>query len=725
MSVDLEEVFATITDDADASPFELLARCLDRAGFWALLAARCQDLSEDPDSLRIVIKPDLQAFKPGSPVATDPALVEAFIETLHERGYTNVGLVASADSSSLWAENRDVLATADLLGYRFATPSGRAYDILDLRDDLIPVDLPAGALLHGSSISKPWMDAHVRILFSKNKTDELEGYALSLDSLVGVLPLVDKDYYYRQRFDPGIVALEILRVAPPHFTVIDAVVSSHGSGGSRDPVPLATGTVLASRSSVLADFAAALKMGVDPCVSRLTAAVLERGGLPPRYRLNGNLGIYPGWRAAHPVALDAVRKRDAWVGISRTLKPWLQQLDPTTFPLKEPVDAKANEILSGRFADIDEDAGAFAMYVLGNYGIGWVYELLESYRILNAKDGVRRRHVPLGIDPEAFDRAEYERPLEELLQMRALLRDQPVEMNGLRWRYINEAVVFEIERSFPVAFDEFVSAIDVSKTIQYMNDYLGGVVVPVRLDERNRATHQAERNLYLPQPNYLVLTGGDVIDVTKLEYVQYSDDRHRMSWKTIKSENASATYDDGIVTFTRAGDGTHVSICGRQLFALPQFWQIVNIDLIPSLKTQLVTHAYTTFFQRTFSNLEALIEGRDIRVGRAWHDADKAPGTEPLLAETMTKQITALVEKHGPLFTQALKSRTGAVSVEVDELGFAHFRPGARVGSPASSTQQRAADDSWASGWATFWTELGKAALRDVELQMARQKAPG
>ena len=82
---------------------------------------------------------------------------------------------------------------------------------------------------------------------------------------------------------------------------------------------------------------------------------------------------------------------------------------------------------------------------------------------------------------------------------------------------------------------------------------------------------------------------------------------------------AIAIHDDGIVTFRRCAQGTHVSIVGRQLFVLPPFWQAMNLDLNPGLKDVLVTQAYKLFFDRSLANLEAVAEGRDVRVGRAWH----------------------------------------------------------------------------------------------------------
>ena len=120
---------------------------------------------------------------------------------------------------------------------------------------------------------------------------------------------------------------------------------------------------------------------------------------------------------------------------------------------------------------------------------------------------------------------------------------------------------------------------------------------------------QAERNIYLPQPNYLVLYQGKPIDVSKLEVVEYAAERHRLFWKTIGSENGSASYDDGIATFERTAEGTRVTIVGRQQFTLPLFWQVFDLDLLPDLKSMLVTHAYQTFFDRTHGELRGAGRG--------------------------------------------------------------------------------------------------------------------
>ena len=103
----------------------------------------------------------------------------------------------------------------------------------------------------------------------------------------------------------------------------------------------------------------------------------------------------------------------------------------------------------------------------------------------------------------------------------------------LRWRYVEKAVVFSYTRCLPIDFNLFVQRVDVARTIQFMNDYIGGVSCRWIYDQAARPIRQAERNIYLPQPNYLVLYQGKPIDVSKLEVVEYAAERHRLYWKTI------------------------------------------------------------------------------------------------------------------------------------------------------------------------------------------------
>lgn len=679
---------AVIVQDRAASKFALLESALDAAGFWHSLDAARQSAALGQEDFRILIKPDFALFDEGAPTGTDPELVEHLIDLLHERGYRETAVGEGRSSFDLWLENRDVLVLAEMIGYRFVTARGNSYDVVDLGEDLIEVEYPQGSALYGTGLARPWVEAHYRVGFAKNKTDEENFYALGLNNLLGVLPLRDKDYHYRHRLKPWDVVPDLLRQTPVHFSIIDAVVSNHGSAGSRVPRPLATQTVIASTDLLLADWAAAVKMGVDPHASPLNARALRETGLPVGYEIVGDQSPYEGWVNVHPLVADSVRKRNEWTALSRAVKPWLQPVNPELFPFKDAVNERVNALSSRYLSQLDDNPAAFWATVGLNYWFAAVHKSIEALRTLYRKDSLRWIEAPLNVDLALYDPADYEGIVAYLEPLAELIRHAAPDANGLRWRHLDGSVLFDFSRVIPAPYDDFVARVDISRAIEFMNDYIGGVAVPVARDEADRVTHQAERNLYLTQPNYLVLYEGKVIDVTKLEFITYTDDEQKIYWKTVKSENDSAAFDDGIVTFARAAGGeTRVTVFGRQQFTLPLFWQAVNLDLNPLLKDFLVTHAYTTFFTRTLANFEARYEGRAIRIGRPWNPLENEPDAEPdgktpteLLAEVVEKANRAgeIVNRHfgGVLKKRPWKSPPNADPVtHVDEDGFTHFKP--------------------------------------------------
>jgi uncharacterized protein (DUF362 family) len=680
---------------------------LDGAGLWETLAHAKH--GREPAQLRVVIKPELAGFTVASPSITDPELVEALIDHLHDRGFIDVAVVGTSDSSALRAENRDVLALSDLLGYRFITPKGRPYDVVDLADDLSETAFSADNVLHGGSISRVWLNADLRIIFTKSRTDESSGYALCLDTLIGVLPLADKNLHYRRRRHPGDVVAALLTVAPVQFCLIDAIVSAHGAGGRRAPEPINTDTIIAASDIVLADFIGALKMGLDPMVSPTFARTLATHPLPLHYTVSGSIGPYAGWTNVPVLQLRATQMRGDAGTPDRLVEPWLQRLDAELFPLKHPLDARLNAALAGFFADADANSSSQWLLVLANMLLGLAGHAIESYRTMFDKDALFQHAVPLGIDLSTVPDDAFDRLVEELVQLELIASSAPDMSAGLRWRYVDEAVVFQYARTLPIDFNLFVERVDVARTIQFMNDYLGGVVVPLAHDGRGRPVKQAERNVYLPQPNYLVLYHGKPIDVSKLEVVDYGTNQHRLYWKTIGSENGSATYDDGIATFERTADGTHVTIVGRQLFTLPLFWQIFDLNLVPDIKSVLVTHAYRTFFDRTMANFEALVEGRDIRIG---HPVDESlpPAVE---------QLMPFLEQIGEILMPIMQRITGIARPIVaegiqraDADGFVHITPASIA---QSYTDENPLEiDRWAQEIGRFVDGLRIAAQRDL-----------
>lgn len=718
-----------MVDDQTLVAPELLARALNQGGLWQALRTARRRASAGSSAFRILIKPDLDAFDAGSGTATDPALVEALIDLLHERGYPRVDVCATADSSSFWAGNRDVSALADLLGYRYVTSAGHAYDVLDLSEDLAAAPFAAGALLRDSQLGRGWLEADFRICFARNKTDERESYALCLSGLLGVLPLADKDYYYRARMQAGTVVCELLRVTPVHFALVDATCSAHGSGGARAPAVIETGCIIASSDPLLTDFVGALKMGLDPYVSPLAAAVYRSLGLPERYTVHGNLSSYPGWRNVHPILADSRRRRDRVPAANRLLTPWLQVVNPELFPLRQVSDARVNPRLSSYFADADRDLAARWQLAMLNYATGAFGDWLDACRVLGDKDAIRRVQVPLGMDVDAFDESRYAAIRPELEQLEALLDGCPIAAEGLRWREVDGATLFEFQRELPIPFGSFTDRVEVSRTIQLMNDYIGGRAEPVERDADGRVIRQIERNLYLPQPNYLVLYQGKLIDVSKIEVCDYTRNRHRMCWKTVASENQSAVHDDGMVTFARIGRGTRIRIVGRQRFILPPFWQAIDLNLAPALKAGLVTHAYQTFFERTCANFEALVEGRDVRTGRAWREPGSARDTDPFPAAALEQAAMRLSGRFREVMAPAAelpgrgRSRKTGLPSRIDEDGFRHFEaaPGAPAPNAPATARSRG---TGLEAVGDFLAGLAAAAGRDAAASASRTRRP-
>ncbi|MEZ5666493.1 MAG: DUF362 domain-containing protein [Alphaproteobacteria bacterium] len=706
---------AVVADPARAGS-DLLADAVARAGLWRALADVCGNGTVEPAALPVLILADMGGFAAGSPAAADPALVEGLVDLLHDRGYTDVALCGTADSADGWAENRDVAVRADLLGYRYVTPQGRAYDVVDLAEDLIDAPFPSGGVLRGSPLARRWLDAGFRIVVAGARTDERETYALCLDALLGALPLADKDHYYRRRMDAGDAVCDLLRATPVHFAVIDAVTAAHGSGGARAPQPIAAGCVIASTSAPLADYAGALKMGLDPHGSPLADRVFAGIGLPEPYTVDGSLAPWPGWRNVPPALTAAARARAALPVGDRLVAPWLQTLDTGLFPLKNVVDARVNPHVSRFFAGTDDDPLALSLLVLANAAISAAGQWLDGWRVLFDKDAIRRRVVPLGFDPAVYRAADYAAIRPELDRLAALLDGVAPAAEDLTWREVDGATVFSYARDLPIPFDLFVARVDVARTIQFMNDYVGGVVVPTARDRQGRVLRQVERNLYLPQPNDLVLYQGKPIDVGKIEICDYGADRHRMYWKTIASANGSAVHDDGVVTFTRSARGTAVRIAGRQLFTLPPFWQAVNLDLAPALKAALVTHAYKTFFDRTLANFEALVEGRAVHIGRDWHEPAHPRDTEALPAEAIERLAVALGEK-----LEGVLARRGGLAMpggagepdRIDDDGFRHFVGPAGANAEADTAGAAAQWQAAVAAFGAFISDLAAAVARD------------
>jgi len=615
---------------------------------------------------------------------------------------------------------------AELSGYAYRTPAGHSYDVVDLSEEVVEGGFPPNAVLAGSGIGRAWRDAHFRISFAKVKTDDEHGYVLGAESLCDVLPLRDKNYHYRHRLRLPDVFLALLATHPPDFALLDAICCSHGQLGSRHPLPFQANTIIASDSLLLADWAASRKMGLDLNASPVNATALATLGLPARYRVAGSLDPWVGWINVSPVLVISTRARNRSLAASRFFKAWLTSTNPELFPFRDPVDKRLNEAFAGLRRHVETAAVQWALVAL-NAAVAQSHRAAEAVRTLAAKDRLNRVALPLGLDLNRVQHGDFEAVKEYLDLLARRLRATPLVDGEFRKVKLEDSILFEFTREIPVPYREFVARVDITQAVGFMNDYLGGARVIVARDSAGRIVHQAERNVYLPQPNYLVLSGGEPIDVTKLELIRYRPESQRIYWRTLKSENGSATFDDGRVEFRRAGEGTRVTVLGRQQFTLPWFWRMVRIDLWPELYDALADHAYRSFFSQTLANFEAAYEGRDFRIGQP---VDPQAGEDETQDQLPAAQLAALARRAGEA-AQHFKLDVAAViaglakrrigpRAPLDENGFRHGRAedlAAQEGTSDSAAALQGFLKAAAQLGSQFALELGDALQGDLGVQ--------
>jgi hypothetical protein len=256
----------------------------------------------------------------------------------------------------------------------------------------------------------------------------------------------------------------------------------------------------------------------------------------------------------------------------------------------------------------------------------------------------------------------------------------------------------------PYDYNFFIDKVDIAQAVQYMFDNIGGARIPVKLNKDQKIIYQAERDIYLPQPNWMVLFGGKPIDVCKIEVIRYNATNQTILWRTIKSLNQSAEFDDGLVSFSSRQKGiTEIKIVARQKFTLPLFFQVFNMDYLPTMKDALVSDSYLRFFTRTIANFEAACEGRNPRLGKV---ADPAWGENetyhhPLEAEQF-KNLFAVFSGIAEKFMKRQNKFSKNISSFKDENGYVHFEGNNKENNVADTIK-------------SFVTDVSEAIQKDIK----------
>jgi hypothetical protein len=624
---------------------------------------------DDGSSGAVIVVPlDLTAMP-------NPVVLHNVIDVLVERGWSvAVGAALSPQVTDGGVTDVDKALTD--AGYAGVTAGGSGYDRIDLSADLISAPCPHSSVLSGHRVSSAWARAALRIVVARWTDDPQEIFRGCVSAMLGCAGAIPGAA-------PADVAADIVTHLPPAYAIIEAP----GDDGDSH-------TLIASGDVVLTDVVAAVQHGEDPTASPLIDGCVRTCGLPPTYRIVHDAeppAIRPTTKLS---ATDALRRLDQWVpDAARILRVLMSDNNS---------DREVDEVLArlqraiGPLVDPASPSSPAAVSLIGN-GLATAGESVAAWRANFNKDNVRRVAVPLGFDPQRYHASDYRQIPKYLSGLTALLGAAPRQEPWLHWCYFDRSVLFSIEHVAHAEYADWIARVDVAQGISMMADYLGGRIVPVSRDDRDRVTMQAERNIYLPQPNYLAFWGGKPIDVCKIELVEYRPDHCRLSWRTVLSPNDSALYDDGMLTFADNGDGrTRITISGRQQFRLPPFWEAVDLDRYPEVKNPLVTDAYRRFFSATFDNFEACYEGRPHRIG-----ADALPPSSVFPTQALSTYLD--------IAREWLNER-GATRepYQVDEDGFRHF-PGTKAADRQPDSQR------WLEAVRPLLKEYAAAVRSDVE----------
>jgi uncharacterized protein (DUF362 family) len=208
---------AVATGRDDSQKVAMLESCLDRAGLGEV-ALRAQSAA-----LRVSFM--LGYDRRDRSNVNDPELVEAVARYLIRHGVKDVAVLEAPTVYGKTYANRSVAEVAAYFG--FASPH---YRVVDISNDLRPFTYERGFVQQ--AIGGEWLDADLRIVMPKMRTDPTEFAHLSLSTLEGSTGPIDDTFYAGRQIDDTFYAgrqidfrsatMMLLDAAPPDFAIVDA-----------------------------------------------------------------------------------------------------------------------------------------------------------------------------------------------------------------------------------------------------------------------------------------------------------------------------------------------------------------------------------------------------------------------------------------------------------------------------------------------------------------------
>ena len=191
----------------DRDKLAVLEDCLDRGG----LAERAAGARTAAIRVSFMLGYD----RADRSNVNDPDLVAGVARYLRRCGVEDVAVLEAPTVYGNLFAHRSVAEVADYFGF-----DAQEYRVVDIGNDLRPFHFERG--LVQEAISATWVDADVRIVMPKLRTDPTEFAHLCLSTLEGTSGPIDDTFYASRRVDFRTATMMVLDVAAPDFAVVDA-----------------------------------------------------------------------------------------------------------------------------------------------------------------------------------------------------------------------------------------------------------------------------------------------------------------------------------------------------------------------------------------------------------------------------------------------------------------------------------------------------------------------
>ena len=320
---------------SDAEKIRVLERCLDAAGL--------PDVLGGAETAAVRVSFMLGYDRRDRSNVNDPGLVRALGVYLRRHGVRDVAVLEAPTVYGNTQANRSVASVAAYFG--FGAPE---YRLVDISEDLRPFAYERGFVQH--AISGTWVDADVRIVMPKLRTDPTEYAHLSLSTLEGSTGPIDATFYAGRQVDFRSATMMLLDVAPPDFAVVDAwapvAQGPFGVMGCHSPADVrhvyAGADVLSVDEAVLADLgvtdprrAPIVRLAYHWFGFELAPFPVDAGD-EPRPRLGEELR---GAHASRALSALGALGYPVYVYLSDGGERFVPAFDPAAFPPLRPVPA--------------------------------------------------------------------------------------------------------------------------------------------------------------------------------------------------------------------------------------------------------------------------------------------------------------------------------------------------------------------------------------------------